>query len=65
MKQDMIIRQKTQSELESLNGYFLKLANSLGVDAPYNKVLYEICKEHFKKTPYQPLEPEEVYNILK
>ena len=37
MVQDMIIRQKNQSELESLNGYFVKLADSLGIDIPYNK----------------------------
>ncbi|MFX1364700.1 MAG: ketopantoate reductase family protein [Promethearchaeota archaeon] len=65
MIQDMIIRQKGRSELESLNGYFIKLANLLGVDAPFNKILYELCKEHFKKTPYQPLEPEIVYDLLK
>ncbi|MFW9987125.1 MAG: ketopantoate reductase family protein [Candidatus Odinarchaeota archaeon] len=65
MIQDMIIRQKGQSELEYLNGYFIKLANSLGIDAPFNKILYKLCKENFKKTPYQPLEPEEVYDLLK
>lgn len=65
MIQDMIIRQKGKSELESLNGYFIELANSLGINAPFNKILYKLCKENFKKTPYQPLEPEEVYHLLK
>ena len=57
MVQDMIIRQKSQSELESLNGYFVKLADSLVIDAPYDKILYELCKVQFKKSPYQPFLP--------
>ncbi|MFX1311650.1 MAG: ketopantoate reductase family protein, partial [Promethearchaeota archaeon] len=41
MAQDMIRRQKNQSELESLNGYLLKLADSLNIDVPYNKIIYK------------------------
>ncbi len=56
MIQDMIFRQKNQSELESLNGYFIKLADSLGLKAPYNNTIYKLCKEQFIHAPYKPLE---------
>ena len=64
MIQDMIIRQKNQSELESLNGYFLKLAESLGIEVPYNRIIYEMCKEEFKKSPFKPLDVKTVWKKI-
>ncbi len=64
MVQDIVLRQKNQSELESLNGYFIKLADSLGFKAPYNRTIYEICKEEFKKTPFKPLHVELVWKKI-
>ena len=64
MMQDMILRQKNQSELESLNGYFIKLADSLGIEAPFNKTIYQLCKKQFNKRPFQPLDIDVVWNKI-
>jgi len=64
MAQDMILRQKNQSELESLNGYLIKLADSHGLEVPYNRTIYKLCKEQFSKTPYRPLAVEIVWEKI-
>ncbi|MFW9895746.1 MAG: ketopantoate reductase family protein [Candidatus Thorarchaeota archaeon] len=64
MAQDMIHRKKDQSELESLTGYLIKLAESLDIEIPYNKTIYKLCKEQFKKVPYQPLPVELVWEKI-
>ena len=64
MSQDIIIRQKTQSELEYLVGYIVNLAQSLGIPVPYNSTIYELCKSQFQKKPYKQLEVEEVWQII-
>jgi len=45
MAQDILIYHRGNNELESLNGYFLELAESFGVEVPYSKCIYELCKE--------------------
>ncbi|MFX1344822.1 MAG: ketopantoate reductase family protein [Promethearchaeota archaeon] len=64
MAQDMIHRKKNQSELESLTGYLIKLADSLHIEIPYNRMIYKLCKEQFKKVPYQPLPIEVVWEKI-
>ncbi|MHA1472034.1 MAG: ketopantoate reductase family protein [Promethearchaeota archaeon] len=64
MFQDIIMRQKTQSELEHLNGYILKLAKDLGISTPYNSTIYELCKFQFQKKSYKQLEVKEVMEII-
>ena len=64
MSQDIIIRQKAQSELEYFSGYIVNLAKSLGISAPYNSTIYELCKSQFQKKPYKQLEVEEVWQII-
>ena len=64
MTQDLIIRQKKQSELEHLNGYVLKLADKLGISAPYNSTIYELCKSQFQKKPFKQLEAGYVFQII-
>ncbi|MFX0081851.1 MAG: ketopantoate reductase family protein [Candidatus Hodarchaeota archaeon] len=64
MAQDMIHRKKNQSELESLTGYLIKLADSLQIEIPYNRMIYKLCKEQFKKVPYQPLPIEVVWERI-
>ncbi|MFX1477068.1 MAG: ketopantoate reductase family protein [Promethearchaeota archaeon] len=64
MAQDMIHRQKNQSELKSLTGYLIKLADSLHLEIPYNRIVYRLCKEQFKKVPYQPLPVEVVWEEI-
>lgn len=61
MAQDMVIRQKKQSELETLNGYLIKLADSYGLEIPLNRMIYKLCNENFSKVPYEPLEIEFVW----
>lgn len=55
MTQDMVLRHRNQSELESLNGYILSLADSNKLIVPYNRTIYELCKDNFSKDPYEPI----------
>ncbi len=64
MEQDKILRLKSESELEYLNGYMISLADSLGIKAPYNRIIYELCKKNFQKKPYQPLDIEVVWKKI-
>ncbi|MBA7515055.1 hypothetical protein ES705_07093 [subsurface metagenome] len=64
MAQDMIHRQKNQSELETLTGYLVKLADSLNIKIPYNKVIYKLSKQQFEMKPYQPLPVETVWDEI-
>lgn len=64
MTQDKIHRKKNQSELDSLTGYLINLADSLNLKIPYNRMIYKLCKEQFKKVPYQPLPVEIVWEKI-
>ncbi len=64
MAQDMIHRKKSKSEIESLTGYFVKLADSFNIDIPYNRVIYKLSKQQFEKKPYQPLPVETVWEVI-
>lgn len=55
MSQDIIMRKKKQSEIETLNGYFLQLAAANNIKAPYNKVIYELGKKEFNLPEFEPL----------
>jgi 2-dehydropantoate 2-reductase len=56
MAQDMVIHKRGKSEIDSLTGYFIELADKHGVEVPINKTLYNLCKEEFKKIPFKPLD---------
>lgn len=64
MSQDMIRRQRSRSELESLNGYLLNLAESVSIEVPYNQIIYKLCKQQFEKRPYQPLPVKVVWEKI-
>ncbi len=64
MSQDIIVRQKTISELEHLNGYVIKLAKKSGISAPFNSTIYELCKLKFQKKPFKQLEAEDVWQVI-
>jgi len=49
----------SQTELEDINGYFLQLAESEGIEVPSNKALYSIFKE-WQEAGDQPLTPKEL-----
>ncbi len=61
MAQDILQRGGSQSELESLNGYFINLAEKHGVDIPYNKTIYELCKTEFSKPEFKPWDVKDVW----
>jgi len=65
MAQDMLIRHKNVTELETINGHLLSLADKHGLDVPYNRTIYKLCEENFAKIPYKPLNVERVYNEIK
>jgi 2-dehydropantoate 2-reductase len=64
MAQDILQRRAGVSELDSLLGHFVALADQYGVPAPYNKTLYELCKVEFAKPDFQPLTEEQVWQAI-
>lgn len=61
MAQDILQRGGSDSELESLNGYFLRLADAHGLHVPYNRAVYELCKDSFTRPGFQPLDVRDVW----
>ncbi len=53
-----------ETELEDINGYFLKLAQKVGVETPYNRALYELFKEWHREGA-QPVSPKELMSKFK
>ncbi|MCL2807452.1 MAG: 2-dehydropantoate 2-reductase [Coriobacteriia bacterium] len=65
MAQDILQRKAGVSELESLVGEFVRLADEHKVPAPYNKAVYQLCKEEFAKPEFKPLTEEQVWEAVK
>jgi 2-dehydropantoate 2-reductase len=61
MAQDILQRKSGTSELDSLLGHFVELADRYHVPAPYNKAVYELCKTEFAKERFTPLTEEQVW----
>lgn len=53
------------NELETINGYLLSIAELAKVDAPYNRVVYEICKREFAKPDFEPWDIQDVWAEIK
>ncbi|PCJ44993.1 MAG: hypothetical protein COA99_05985 [Moraxellaceae bacterium] len=64
MASDIISKGTGNSELESINGYMLKLANRHNVHVPYSRRLYHLCKQRFSETPFQPMAAWELRDYL-
>ncbi len=64
MGQDLLQMKRKQTELDSLNGFFIALADSLKMPAPYNRTIYEICRKRFAKTPFVPMDETEVWKEI-
>ena len=64
MAQDVLQRKSGVSELESLLGEFVRLADEHKVPAPYNKAVYKLCKEEFAKKDFKPLTEEQVWQAV-
>ena len=65
MAQDILQRKSGVSELDSLLGHFVELADKYKVSAPYNKAVYELCKAEFAKSDFVPLTEEQVWAAVK
>jgi 2-dehydropantoate 2-reductase len=64
MVQDVYVMQRGRTELESLNGYFVRLADSVGLDAPYNRALYRITKDWLSRDDRRPLDAADLWARL-
>ncbi len=64
MAQDILQRKMGTSELDSLLGHFVELADKYKVPAPYNKAVYELCKVEFAKDNFKPLTEEQVWEAV-
>ncbi len=64
MGQDVLLKRKKETELEYLNGYIIRLADSVGVKAPHNRALYNLCKSEFNRAEFQPLSIEEIWKSV-
>ncbi|MFZ5351139.1 MAG: ketopantoate reductase family protein [Bacillota bacterium] len=61
MGQDVLQRKGHDTELETLNGHFIKLADKAGLKIPYNRAVYELCREEFSKPEFEPITIEKVW----
>jgi 2-dehydropantoate 2-reductase len=61
MAQDVVQRRSRDTELESLNGYLLGLADRHRVPAPINRAVYDLCKREFARAHFAPLDVGEVW----
>jgi 2-dehydropantoate 2-reductase len=59
MTQDVVLRGASDTELESITGYIVRLAAEHGVPAPYNRAIYRFGREKFSPG-FVPLSCEEV-----
>jgi hypothetical protein len=62
MTQD-VFSGKTNTELESLSGYMLKLAHRVGVPMPINQAIYEIAKERFCPD-FKPIQEIDLWEMI-
>jgi 2-dehydropantoate 2-reductase len=64
MANDVIGRGTGESELETINGYLLALADKHGLDVPYSRGLYQLCRQRFNAEPFRPMTANELRVIL-
>jgi 2-dehydropantoate 2-reductase len=64
MAQDVLQRGGADSELETLNGHFIRLADRHRLAVPYNRAVYAMCKERFGKG-LPPVDIETVWSAVK
>ena len=49
---------------KNINDLTVRLANSLDINIPYNKGIYDLSKKQFETKPYQPLTVESVWDKI-
>lgn len=52
------------TELEDINGYFVRLAEQLGVEIPYNRALYSVFNEWIQSGE-RPIKPSELLSRIR
>jgi 2-dehydropantoate 2-reductase len=62
MSQD-VFSGRAYTELESLNGYMLRLAEKVGFPAPINETIYEVAKERLGPG-FKPLPEKELWSLI-
>ena len=65
MAQDIIQRSGHESELETINGYFISLADRHNMAVPYNRAVYELCRQEFSRPVFQPMDVAEVWEKVR
>ncbi|WP_299492787.1 2-dehydropantoate 2-reductase [uncultured Shewanella sp.] len=65
MAQDIIVNGSSASELESINGYVIQLAEKYNIDIPINNAIYSICKEAFNQQPFTPVSVDAIWKKVK
>ncbi len=65
MSQDIIQRGGMESELSTINGYIIDMADKNNQDIPYTRAIYKLCKEKFGKADFQPIDVKEVWQEVK
>ena len=64
MASDVIVRGTGESELDTINGYLLTLADKHGLDVPYSRGLYQLCRQRFNEQPFRPMTANELRVLL-
>jgi 2-dehydropantoate 2-reductase len=59
MTQDVVLRGAADTELESITGYIVRLADEHGVPIPYNRAIYHLGLDKFRPG-FEPLSPDAV-----
>ncbi|MCP3927208.1 MAG: ketopantoate reductase family protein [Desulfobacterales bacterium] len=62
MTQDIIKMENSDSEIESLTGYIVDLANKYGIAVPFNKAILDLCRERFAREKFKPMDVTEVWH---
>ncbi|MEP1421052.1 MAG: 2-dehydropantoate 2-reductase N-terminal domain-containing protein [Erythrobacter sp.] len=64
MASDILSKGTGRSELESINGALIALAEKHNVDVPYNRRLYDLCESKFRETPFRPMSAADLLHHL-
>jgi 2-dehydropantoate 2-reductase len=64
MAQDILIKKQNQTEIDSFNGFIVKLAKEHGLKVPLNEKIYNLCKAKFSELVFQPIDEKELYKLL-
>jgi 2-dehydropantoate 2-reductase len=65
MAQDVLQNKSGDSELETINGQLLKMAETYKVNVPYNRAIYNLCHQEFAKKDFAPMDIQVVWDQIK